>query len=324
MLTAAAQSDAKPDLKVILSYPITEVPLALAHSDGIMNKTEKAAFTKLLEQKQVKVLDEKSIGRVNATMFDGGLLMHEVLSKHNKSTYSSIARDFLVKLGSARGDEVHILLDRYMTPSIKDAEREKRGGVNDVTYQITGPEQQQKQKGSDLLKDACFKEEFGRFLLAEPQKEQYGTIIREKTIYISNGGTCVRLKNTSGQLKVTRPEAMQGQHEEADTLIAFHAGRTERGTVMVGSSDTDVVVVLTSLAARKPDLSIIMDYGTSNNRRFIDISTISAELEKKQSGLSDALTGLHSLTGCDFTSSFIEKERRNHWRYLNQTTTINI
>ena len=56
---------------MILSYPITEVPLARAHSDGTMNKTEKAAFTKIFEQKQLKVPDEKSIGQVNATMFDG-------------------------------------------------------------------------------------------------------------------------------------------------------------------------------------------------------------------------------------------------------------
>ena len=78
LLSAVAQSDAKLDLKMILRYPITEVPLALAHSDGTMNSTEKATLTKILEQKQVKALDEKSIGRVDATIFDGGLLMHEV------------------------------------------------------------------------------------------------------------------------------------------------------------------------------------------------------------------------------------------------------
>lgn len=91
-----------------------------------MNITEKATLTKKsMEQMQVKVLD-KSIGRVCATMFDGGPLINEVLSKHNKSTYSSIARDVMVKLCSACGDEVHILLDKYMTPSIKDAEQQKK------------------------------------------------------------------------------------------------------------------------------------------------------------------------------------------------------
>ena len=316
LLTAAAKSDEKQDLKVILSHPITEVPLSLAHADGSMNKTEKAAFTKILEGKQVNVLDEKSIGRVNASMFDGGLLMHEIIPSHSKSTYSKIARDFIVKVCSAPGDEVHLLLDRYITPSIKDPERQKRGGINDITYQITGSEQQQKQKGSELLNDACFKEQFGRLLLAESQKAQYGPVIREKTMYISHGGDCVRIQNTLGRMEVTRPEEMQGQHEEADTLIAFHVGRVERGTVVVRSSDTDVVVVLTALAARKPDLSIIMDYGTDNTRRFIDISNIATELEKQQPGLCDALTGFHSLTGCDFTSSFYRKGKKKPFEIL--------
>ena len=173
-----------------------------------------------------------------------------------------------------------------------------------------------KQRCTELLKEVCFKEELSRFLLDELQKEQYSPVIGEKIIYISHGRNCIRLKNTSGQLKVTRPEAMQGQHEEADTLIAFHVGSTECGIVVVHSLDTNVVVVLTSLAARKPDLSIIMDYGTRNNRRFIDISMIAAVLEKKQSGLSYALTGMHSLTGCDFMSSFYRKGKKKPFEML--------
>ena len=57
LLSAAVKSDEKPDLKVILSHPINEVPLSLAQADGSMNKTEKAALTKILEEKQVHVLD---------------------------------------------------------------------------------------------------------------------------------------------------------------------------------------------------------------------------------------------------------------------------
>ena len=112
-------------MKVILNYPITEIPLALAQTDGTMNKTNKTALTKVFEQKQLSVLDENSIGYINAKMIDGGLLMREIFPKRNKSTYGSIARDFMVKLCSTDGDEIHLLLDRYITPSIKDGERQK-------------------------------------------------------------------------------------------------------------------------------------------------------------------------------------------------------
>ena len=40
-------------------------------------------------------------------------------------------------------------------------------------YEITGPDQQQKQKGTDLMKNHYFKDEFGRFLMEELQKQQY-------------------------------------------------------------------------------------------------------------------------------------------------------
>ena len=41
---------------IILCYPITDVPLSLAHADGTPLKTEKATLTKLLESKQTYVL----------------------------------------------------------------------------------------------------------------------------------------------------------------------------------------------------------------------------------------------------------------------------
>lgn len=50
-----------------------------------------------------------------------------------------------------------------------------------MAYQISGPEQQQKQKGAKLLKDICIKEELGWFLIDELQKEQYGLIIGRKS-----------------------------------------------------------------------------------------------------------------------------------------------
>ena len=111
-------------------------------------------------------------------------------------------------------------------------------------------------------------------------------------------------------------QEMQGKYGEADTLITFHIGRVKRGTVVVRSSDTDVAVVLTALAPRKPDMSIIMDYGSGNTRRFIDISSIARELEKQQPGLCDALPGFHSLTGCNFTSSFYKKGKKKPFEIL--------
>ena len=52
---------------------------------------------------------------------------------------------------------------------------------------------------------------------------------------------------------------------------------------------------------------IIMDCGSGNTRRYIDISSIATELEAKQPGFAAAQPGLHAFTGCDFTSAFYRK-----------------
>ena len=58
IIAVAAKSSNNLDLRHLLSFPITEVPLSLSHSDGTPLKTEKAALTKFLETKQNVVLSD--------------------------------------------------------------------------------------------------------------------------------------------------------------------------------------------------------------------------------------------------------------------------
>jgi hypothetical protein len=231
------------DLHDVLCFPITEIPLSLAHADGSPTKTEKANLTKLLESKQSTSHKNDTLGSmIDATLFNGGLVLHEVLPRHNKSTYGKIITDIMIKVCSASGDSAHLLLDKCVEPSIKDVERLKRGAEQDEmnTFVITGAEQQQHKKGIDLLKNGAFKEAFAQFLLKEIRKQHYAPIVVNKTVYVSHGGKCLKLRvNSMGILIVEEPTEFQGNHEEADTLLAFHAYRIG-GRIMVRSSDTDV------------------------------------------------------------------------------------
>ena len=165
-------SKTKIDLHEVLCFPITEVPLSLVHTDGTPTKTEKTNLTKLLEIKQSQPQDQTTTPVVDATLFDGGLVLHEVLPSHNTSTYGKIVSDIMVKVCSASGDSVHLLLDKYVEPSIKDIERSNRGAVhNEVSlFIITGAEQQQRKKGIDLIKDGGFKDAFAQFFYRKSRK----------------------------------------------------------------------------------------------------------------------------------------------------------
>ena len=105
------------DLRHLLSYPITTVPLSLAHIDGTPLKTDKATLTKALESRQDVVFVDTNLPSIKATISDGGILLYESAMQH------SMARDLLVKVCSHRGEFMHLLLDKYKSPFITDVDR---------------------------------------------------------------------------------------------------------------------------------------------------------------------------------------------------------
>ena len=107
ILAVVAKASDPLDLRHVLSYPITEVPLSLAHSHGILLKTDKATLPKTLESRQEQ-----------ATMINGGIMLQEAIMQHSKSTNAIMARDRLVKICSYHGKQVH-----NYTSHIKDTER---------------------------------------------------------------------------------------------------------------------------------------------------------------------------------------------------------
>lgn len=121
--------------------------------------------------------------------------------------------------------------------------------------------------------------------------------------------------NGDNQLQIDLPSHLQCSHEEADTLIAFHANSISTGNIMIRSSDTDVLIILLGLCGRSEGTSIIMDYGFGNNRRYIDVSKVAAILEKKQPGITEALIG------CDFTSFFFRKGKVKPFKLMETDAT---
>ena len=118
-----------PSRKCLFLLPI--------YSDGIPLKTDKATLTKILESKQETVPTDSNILPIKATVIDGGIILHETVLKHSKSTYAMMARDLLVKICSCHGEQVHLVLDKYQSPSIKDAERNLRYSSTPQTFNIT-------------------------------------------------------------------------------------------------------------------------------------------------------------------------------------------
>ena len=302
------------DLRHIMAFPITPYPLSITHSDGTGLKTNKCKLLSKLEEFQA-TSQEAPLPTCDVTLIDGGFLLHSYLSAIGHiASYGQLARNLLAHVCSNQGNEVHVLFDTYKSSSLKESERKLRG-AEDCPFVITGPNQTPKQNCQKLLQNGIFKDQLATFLMTEWQNEHYAAILGKKIIYVSHGGNCVRLKfnESTSQMTVDYPLNLQGDHEEADTLIAFHAANA-CGNVVVRASDTDVLVILLGMIGRHMELPtepsyshIAMDCGTGNNRRHINISAIASALEKTQKGLAAAIPGLHAFTGSDFTASFYRK-----------------
>ena len=120
------------------------------------------------------------------------------------------------------GREIHLLFDTYREDSLKLNERRRRGEA-DCDYLIATPEQNPKQPFEKLLKSSKFKQALTKFLQDEWQKEHYYPCFQGKIVYVSIGGSCIQITPQENRVEVTWPTTLQGEHEEADTLLAFHA-----------------------------------------------------------------------------------------------------
>ena len=328
ILLIAAKSCHSLDLKHILSFPITDVPLSIAHSDGSLMKTDKSALLRKLEARLTDSnINSGSLPSIDVTLIDGGLLFHTILIDL-KGNYGAMARAFLERICAHHGNEIHVLFDVYKENTIKANERQLRGSQNH-TYIIAGPEQTPNQSKTELVQNSSFKQEFAKFLLQEWSADHYVSVLRGKKIVVSHGGNCCTFtcNELDNSMQVSQPVHLQGQHEEADTLFAYHS-ISLMGNLLIRACDTDIVIILITMLAHATQQSrqnkhIYMDCGTGNNRRLIDISKLFQLLEEKQDNLTKALAGIHAFTGCDFTSAFYRKGKVKPLQLVENDTTGN-
>ena len=64
-------------------------------------------------------------------------------------------------------DQIHLVSDKVVKPSIKDCERDARAGASDrsKTFEIYGPSQKRPQNFIAALRNGSFKESLIRFLV---------------------------------------------------------------------------------------------------------------------------------------------------------------
>ena len=122
-------------------------------------------------------------------------------------------------------------------------------------------------------------------------------------------GHCYHFYVSDGQLKRDSADRMVTNHEEADTMVCFHArsvsdeGETEN--IVVQASYTDIAMILIYHSPTiTATLSTDSSSRTKNKWRYINLTAIRAELG---SDVRKSLLAFHAFAGCDYTSAFVKK-----------------
>ena len=166
----------KIDLEKILQYPLTFVPLSLAHTNESLNKTDKS---KLLHKLEDQILDYNFSLTVDVVIADATFLMH--LQHNILLTFGSIARVLLQQLYSI-AQQVHFVCDTC-------TERCKRGAQK-IVFNTSDPDQVRPKEWRNALKSCSFKTSFYRYLATEWSKDSYADLIKDHQIYFALDNIC--------------------------------------------------------------------------------------------------------------------------------------
>jgi len=145
-----------------------------------------------------------------------------------------------------KAHEIHVIFDRYWSPSIKDYERSLRGGISaDRNYVISGPDQTRPTDFVKELKNSKFKEALVNFLIVHWQSNEIVPFLSNKKMLL-NFDQCYQyeVENEYVLFSVNDNYTIES-HEEADTKIVYHACNIEpTANIIIKCSDTDILIIM--------------------------------------------------------------------------------
>lgn len=301
----------KIDIEKALSYPLAHISFSFCHTDGTICKTTKSVIITELIKHQAEVVDPPE---ADIDLVDGFYFLHTL--KNYPESYGKISKHIL-KVITYNRKEVHIIFDKYDTPSIKDYEHDLRGEDN-VQYDVR-KENKRPAEFTKLLRSRNFKEKFVEFLIEDWTRDEMVLLMTETTVKLNYDKCYVYEVSGEGKIKKSIDNNLTCYHEEADTKIVFHICQLNSNyRVRVHCTDSDIpVIMLANFKYLKEDIHITVDLSTGKKKLYLDINEIHAKLGEQ---LSRSLAICHIFTGNDYNPAFYRKGKKRPFDILKKNT----
>ena len=278
----------KIDIAEVLKYPLTPVPLSMCHLDGTIATTSKSVLVTNLE----KLIISSMPSRIDCKILDGMHFLRHI--GELPTTFGKISEYILKKACYGNPARFDLVFDNYISPSIKDVERDHRNADRNSKYQIVGPFQARPSDMSTALKSYSFKESLIDYLVKSWDNQELSHLIGYTKVYVTTKEKCFSFRNEDNNLVTTEENHLKSDQGEADYRIMLHIHDvTENSNVVIKCNDSDILLILL----------VNMDKFTDKNM-WMEVGFVTKNLGMQ---ICKALPAFHAFTGCDYSPAFLGK-----------------
>jgi hypothetical protein len=284
LIIAARSRDV--DLKLVMTYELSAVPLSLSHTDGTLRKNVKSVLLSELE-KEVNVDGRlPPVDKTGATAYVvDGMAIVQMVKTGGTSTFGELADKywhiFTVPLNQEDCNRVDIVFDRYdRLESLKAEERLKRGSSTALEVKIAGENTPVPKQWAKYISNPSNKSNLVAFLSKRWHDTGPNMLSADNCVILAGGfndgmDVVVISANNSSYL-----EELRSDHEEADTRMMLHALHASKDhmRVVIQSPDTDVAALSIYTYRSLHCSELWFRTGTKDKLRYKPIHTVAQVL----------------------------------------------
>jgi len=310
-LLVSKEAGREVDLKEILSYELSPVPLSLADTSGAIRSTNKAALGNILQksttvEKQLPITNLKT-----CVIIDGQALVQAIGKPANTHNFGQFADRFVASVFSHFSQScsrVDVVFDRYEAHTIKDTTRISRTGkIRPIRRKVDNRDVPLPVNWRQFIDLPENKQDLEHFLSMELIRQAKSTQGHREVV--TSGGFHDRMAAESS--RGTDVNSLKCNHDEADTRMLLHCKCvTDLGfeRLVISCRDTDVLVLLVHFAS---DLTreIWFQTGTAKQRSFVAVHDVDLDPVLRHN-----LPGFHAISGCDTVSQFCGIGKTTAWK----------